>query len=72
LCVQDQGIGIPKEDQQHLFEIFFRGMNAANIKGTGLGLHIVKKYTELLNGRIECISEPEKGTQFLIEIELNG
>lgn len=72
LCVKDHGIGIPKEDQQHLFELFFRGVNAANIEGTGLGLHIVKKYAELMNGRIECASEPEKGTQFLIEIKTNG
>src|SRR6185437_9670040 len=72
LCVQDHGIGIPKEDQQHLFELFFRAMNATGIQGTGLGLHIVQKYTELMNGKIECFSEPGKGTRFYIEIKMNG
>ena len=72
LCVRDHGIGIPKEDHQHLFELFFRGMNATDIQGTGLGLHIVRKYTELMNGKIECDSEPGKGTRFFIEIKMNG
>ncbi len=68
LSVADQGIGISKEDQEHLFERFFRAKNAANIQGTGLGLHIVAKYVELLNGRIEMHSELEKGTSFYIHI----
>ncbi|RFM31773.1 PAS domain-containing sensor histidine kinase [Chitinophaga silvisoli] len=66
LSVKDQGLGISYEDQEHLFERFFRGENVSNIQGTGLGLHIVAKYTELMNGRIECISELEKGTEFRI------
>lgn len=64
--IQDYGIGIPKEDQQHLLERFFRGGNVANIQGTGLGLHIVARYAELLNGEISCESELEKGTTFSI------
>ncbi|HEY5392582.1 MAG TPA: HAMP domain-containing sensor histidine kinase, partial [Hanamia sp.] len=71
LCVKDHGIGIPKEDQPHLFTLFFRGMNAAGIQGTGLGLHIVRKYAELMNGKIECLSEPGKGAEFFIEIKMN-
>lgn len=66
LSVKDHGIGISKEDQKHLMERFFRGANAGNIQGTGLGLHIVSKYAELMNGTVECISELEKGTEFLI------
>jgi PAS domain S-box-containing protein len=66
LTVKDNGIGISKNDQQHLMERFFRGANADNIQGTGLGLHIISKYTELLNGTIKCISELEKGTEFVI------
>jgi signal transduction histidine kinase len=66
LSVKDNGIGISKEDQQHLMERFFRGSNAGNIQGTGLGLHIVSKYTELMNGRLECISELDKGTEFIV------
>ena len=52
LSVKDEGVGISDEDQQHLFSSFFRGKNAVNIEGTGLGLHIVKRYVDLLNGDI--------------------
>jgi len=64
--IKDSGLGISEEDQEHLFERFFRGKNATNIQGTGLGLHIVGKYVELMNGQIECKSELEKGTAFII------
>ena len=64
--IRDRGIGISREDQEHLFERFFRGKNATNIQGTGLGLHIVGKYVELMNGRIRCESELENGTTFII------
>jgi PAS domain S-box-containing protein len=68
LSVSDEGMGISKEDQEHLFERFFRAKNAANIQGTGLGLHIVAKYVELMDGRIEMQSELDKGTSFYIHI----
>jgi PAS domain S-box-containing protein len=66
LTIKDKGIGISKEDQKHLFERFFRGQNASNIQGTGLGLNIVARYVELLGGSIECESDLEKGTTFKI------
>jgi len=66
ISVRDNGIGIPDEDKKHLFERFFRANNVTNIQGTGLGLHIVSKYVELMNGRIEMDSELEKGTTFNI------
>ncbi len=68
ISITDQGIGIPKADQEHLFERFFRGNNATHIQGTGLGLHIVAKYTELMNGRISYESEEHKGTTFTVTI----
>ncbi len=68
LSVKDSGIGISAEDQQHLFERFFRARNATNIAGTGLGLHIVSKYLELLNGTVTIKSELGKGTIFTITI----
>lgn len=70
LSVKDKGIGISKEDQEHLFERFFRGGNVMNIQGTGLGLHIVTKYAELMNGTIECKSEIGKGTQFTLKFKM--
>lgn len=68
LSVKDRGIGICPEDQEHLFNRFFRAKNADNIQGTGLGLHIVSKYLELLNGNIEFDSELNKGSKFTINI----
>ena len=68
LSVKDAGIGISEEDQQHLFERFFRARNAQNIQGTGLGLHIVSKYIELLKGQIRLTSEENKGTTFTITL----
>jgi PAS domain S-box-containing protein len=66
LSVKDLGIGISEEDQHHLMERFFRGANAGNIQGTGLGLHIVSKYVQLMKGTMECKSKLEKGTEFVI------
>lgn len=66
--VKDEGIGIPKEDQKHLFDRFFRASNAGNTQGTGLGLNIVKRYVDLIEGEISFESEYEKGTTFTITI----
>ncbi|HEX2845464.1 MAG TPA: PAS domain-containing sensor histidine kinase [Chitinophagaceae bacterium] len=66
LSVEDHGTGISPEDQQHLTERFFRGRNAINIQGTGLGLHIVSKYAELMNGSIKCDSVLHQGTIFTL------
>lgn len=68
LKIKDEGMGISAEDQVHLFERFFRGTNVTNIQGTGLGLHIVGKYIELLDGQIAFTSELEKGTEFIITL----
>jgi PAS domain S-box-containing protein len=64
LSVKDFGIGIAKEDQEHLFGRFFRASNAGDIQGTGLGLHIMKHHVDMLNGSIEVHSEPGKGSVF--------
>lgn len=69
ISVKDSGIGISDEDKEHLFERFYRGNNVSNIQGTGLGLHIVAKYTELMGGDITCNSELNKGTQFVIHFK---
>ncbi len=66
ISIRDYGIGISEDDKKHLFERFFRGKNVTNIQGTGLGLHIVSKYVELMNGHIVAESELEKGTKFVI------
>jgi PAS domain S-box-containing protein len=66
--VTDNGIGIPKSEQSRLFERFFRAENVSNIQGTGLGLNIVKKYTEILRGTISFVSEEGVGTTFRVEL----
>lgn len=64
--IKDYGIGIPEEDQKFLFKRFFRASNAEHIKGTGLGLYIVAKHCQLLDGSISLNSELNKGTKFVV------
>jgi PAS domain S-box-containing protein len=70
--VQDEGIGIPPEDQQRLFESFHRAKNVGNIPGTGLGLAIVQKSVELHGGKITLESEVGVGTTFRVTLPLNN
>lgn len=64
--IKDYGLGIPKEDQEHIFTSFHRAKNVANIKGTGLGLNIVKELTKKLNGEIWFTSKLGKGSEFFV------
>lgn len=64
ICVKDNGIGIPEDDQQSLFEPFFRAHNTGNIPGTGLGLNIVRRYVQLMGGKMEYFSALNEGTMF--------
>lgn len=69
--VSDSGIGIPPEDQEHVFDDFFRGTNADEIGGTGLGLSIAKKIVDAHEGEIEITSPPaegEVGTRITVRI----
>lgn len=67
-CIKviDKGIGISESDQEHLFSSFYRGANATNIQGTGLGLHIVKRYIDLLEGTVNLQSKLGQGTTVTI------
>jgi len=67
LKIEDNGIGISEEDQAHLFERFFRAQNATHIQGTGLGLNIVGKFTELLYGKLTLNSKLMLGTTITIQ-----
>ena len=68
--VSDNGIGIPKADQEHLFERFFRAPNAImhNAEGTGLGLAVAKQFVDAHEGTISVVSEEGKGTTFTVRI----
>lgn len=66
----DFGIGIPEAEQRHIFTRFFRAHNAENIQGTGLGLNIVKRYVDLMQGQISFESQQGKGTTFHLRLPL--
>ena len=71
LSVKDEGVGISEEDQRHLFSSFYRGKNAVNIEGTGLGLHIVKRYIDLLKGSIRLESSMNSGTTVFVRLPIS-
>jgi len=68
LNVKDSGIGIPKADQKHIFQRFFRANNANTIQGTGLGLNIVKGYLDLMGGHISFSSQENIGSTFTVTL----
>ena len=72
ISVQDYGIGIPKSDQVHLFNAFFRAANTGNIQGTGLGLNIVSRYVALMQGTINFKSEVGHGTKFTLTLPVQS
>lgn len=69
LSVQDKGIGIPEADQKYLFDRFYRASNAGNVQGTGLGLHIMKHYVQMLQGSVTLASKQGEGTHVQITLE---
>jgi signal transduction histidine kinase len=72
MVVRDEGIGIPEADKVHLFTPFFRAQNVTNIQGTGLGLNIVKKYVDIMNGSLQYESKLDEGTTFSVSIPENA
>src|SRR3989344_147540 len=70
IAVSDTGIGIPKEQQGHMYEKFFRGDNvrATDTTGTGLGLYIVKSLLDTAGGTIRFESEEGKGSVFTVTV----
>ena len=71
--VTDTGIGMTEQFQANMYSMFVREADGRTdkIQGSGLGLAIVKQMVELMNGTIECESEPDKGTKFTVTIELD-
>lgn len=70
VSVDDQGIGIPEADRDRIFEPFERGSNVGTVKGTGLGLNIVKRMVDLLGGTLTVTSRQPTGTRFSVELPL--
>jgi len=69
--VKDFGLGIDESDIPRIFEPFHRGHNVQNIKGTGLGLPIVKKAVEALGGEVAVESRNGQGTVFTVKLNLH-
>lgn len=70
--IHDRGIGIPAEDQPHIWETFFRGSNVGEVLGTGLGLAVVKTCVELHQGQLAIISQVGQGTTVTVELPLES
>lgn len=70
--VKDNGMGIPKDFQDKIYDAFSRAEDSrvSRIQGTGLGMAIVKGFVELMDGKISVISEVGKGTEFIVHIPL--
>jgi len=66
--ISDEGIGIPPEEIEKIFDSFYRANNVETISGTGLGLAIVKRAVDLHKGEITVSSEPGRGTTFRVKI----
>lgn len=72
LSVIDRGIGIPKKDQKHIFERYFRADNVLITQGTGIGLNIVKFHVENLGGNINFKSIENKGSTFTVTLPIKN
>jgi len=71
ISVHDDGIGIPLEEQKHLFQAFFRAHNTGSIPGTGLGLNIVSRYVSLMKGTADFKSNEKEGTLFTLTFPIS-
>lgn len=72
ISIKDNGIGIPKNDQKHIFERFFRARNALEIQGTGVGLNIIKGYVDNMGGSIKFKSIENIGTTFTVNLPITS
>ena len=70
LKIIDQGIGIPDNDQKHIFERYFRAANALLNQGTGIGLNIIKGHIDNLKGKVYFKSKENKGSTFTVELPI--
>jgi signal transduction histidine kinase len=66
--IEDTGKGMSAGDRERLFDAYYRGANASDIPGEGIGLYVVKENLERINGRIEVESEEGRGSRFILRI----
>lgn len=70
ISVMDNGMGIPKEEMDLIFTQFFRSTKSHELQGNGIGTTLVKKYTEMHNGKIEVHSVENEGTEFIVHFPI--
>ena len=68
VTVEDNGVGIPEQDRERLFDRYFRGSNVSGIVGTGIGLYLVKTVVDLHGGHITLASHEGQGTAFQVTL----
>ena len=72
VSIQDTGDGISPEEQKHVFEAYYRGRNATDSEGDGIGLYIVSENLRRIGGRVELESAEGKGSMFVLFLPMNG
>ena len=70
--MQDTGIGIAKEEQEKIFEAYYRGGNALDAQGDGIGLYVVKENLSRIGATIKLESKPGAGSKFTIDLPTDG
>ncbi|MDD4108661.1 MAG: PAS domain S-box protein [Prolixibacteraceae bacterium] len=68
ISIEDRGIGIPEEDEEKIFEPFYRGVNVGEVRGTGLGLSLAMQFVKVHNGNITYTPGKNGGTVFTVKI----
>jgi len=72
ISVRDTGMGIPREEQEKIWDRLYRGDKSRSQRGLGLGLSLVRAIVRAHQGEVRVISEPEKGSEFIVTIPANG
>ena len=70
--IRDEGIGIPEEAKEHIFDRFYRAKNVLHIQGTGIGLNIVRRHLIRMKGSIEISSKENEGTTVFVTMPVMG
>jgi signal transduction histidine kinase len=72
ISVRDNGMGIPREEQEKIWDRLYRGDKSRSQRGLGLGLSLVRAIVRAHQGEVRVVSEPEKGSEFIVTIPANG
>ncbi|MDL2228590.1 sensor histidine kinase, partial [Odoribacter sp. OttesenSCG-928-L07] len=68
IYIEDNGIGIPDEDKEHIFEDFYRITKFSTVNGSGLGLYIAREFVNIMQGSLKLKSSSPQGSTFVVFI----